>query len=100
MAETKGNHSHEDVKTKIRDFILSNLAERRGVTSIGDDDSLLETGVVDSLGIFLIVTFLEESFHVGVADDEITPENFRTLRVIAEMVESKLRQKSVAYSGS
>ncbi len=100
MAEVSGNQSHENVKTSIREYILSNLAERKGVTSIEDDDSLLETGVVDSLGIFLIVTFLEENFHVGVADDEITPDNFRTLRVISEMVESKLQQKSLASSGS
>jgi len=100
MAEAPGNHDYEDIKAKIRDYILSNLAERRGVTSIADDDSLLENGVVDSLGIFLIISFLEENFHVGIPDDEITPNNFRTLGVIAEMVESKLRQKSLASSGS
>src|ERR1700685_378529 len=95
MAGPTTNHSYEDVKTKIREFILSNLAERRGVTSVGDDDSLVETGVVDSLGIFLIVTFLEENLQVRVADDEITPENFRTLDVISKMVESKrLRQEA------
>ncbi len=98
MAEVTGNHDHQDIKSKIREFILSNLGERRGVTDIGDDDSLLETGVVDSLGIFLIVTFLEENFHVAVADDQITPDNFRTLAVITEMVESKLRKRAAAGS--
>ncbi len=100
MAETSGNRNLEDIKMKIRDFILSNLAERKGVASIEDDDSLLETGIVDSLGIFLIVTFLEENFHVTVADEEITPDNFRTLGVISEMVEIKLHQKAMASSGS
>jgi acyl carrier protein len=52
--------------------------------------------VVDSLGIFLIVTFLEETFHVGVTDDEITPDNFRSLKVIAQMVQSKLLQKAAS----
>ncbi len=99
MPGTSANGNFEDLKTKIRAFILSNLAERKGVTFIGDDDSLLETGVVDSLGIFLIVTFLEENFHVGVADDEITPENFRTLDVISRMVESKMSRQE-AGSGN
>ncbi len=100
MAETRGNHNLEDIKIKIHDFILSNLAERKGVAAIEDEDSLLETGIVDSLGIFLIVTFLEENFHVGIADEEITPDNFRTLLVISEMVETKLHQKTMASSGS
>jgi len=99
MAGTSTNDNYADVKTKIRAFLLSDLAKRRGVTSIGDDDSLLESGVVDSLGIFLIVTFLEENFHVGVADDEITPDNFNTLDAISRMVESK-RLGQEARSGN
>jgi acyl carrier protein len=93
MTETLASDRYKDVKLKIHDFIIANLAERRGVASIADHDSLLETGVVDSLGIFLIVSFLEETFHVGVGDDEITPENFRSLAVIAQMVQTKLLQK-------
>jgi len=89
MLGPSNNRGTQDVKAEIRSFILSNLAERRGVTAIEDEDSLIESGVVDSLGIFLIVTFLEETFHVGVADDEITPENFRSLTVISQMVERK-----------
>jgi len=96
--ESSTLNRNEEIKLKIRDFILANLAERRGVTTIADHDSLLETGVVDSLGIFLIVTFLEENFHVGVGDDEITPDNFRSLAVIAQMVENKLAQKATAGS--
>jgi acyl carrier protein len=100
MTETLAADRYDDIKLKIRDFILANLAERRGVASIADDDSLLETGVVDSLGIFLIVTFLEETFHVGVADDEITPDNFRSLAVIAQMVQGKLLKKVAGESAN
>ena len=93
MTENLTPVSNEVIKVKLREYIMANLAERRGVTSLADGDSLLETGVVDSLGIFLIVTFIEENFHVGVGDDEITPDNFRSLEVIAEMVQNKLLRK-------
>lgn len=76
------------IRDQVREFIMK-IATRRGVQSVADDDSLTAAGVLDSMGIFRLVTFLEETFAVGVSDEEITSENFQSINAIQEFVSSK-----------
>jgi len=57
--------------------------------AVGPDDSLLDSGLIDSTGIFELVTFLEETFGIKVEDEEIVPEHFETAAQIAAYVERK-----------
>ena len=75
--------------TRIKTFVLEELGPRRGVRDIAEDDSLVELGLVDSLGVFQLIAFLEEEFGVTVADDEVTPENFRSVSTIERFVVTK-----------
>ena len=76
------------VRQRIRDFILRNfpLAKKR---NIGDDHHLLEAGVIDSLGVLDVVGFLEDDFGVSVGDDELVPENFKSIESLASFVGRK-----------
>jgi len=47
--------------------------------------------VLDSMGIFELVTHLEQRFGVEIFDEELLPENFGTVASIARLVESKQR---------
>ena len=62
------------------------LAQQR---KTGADDSLLESGIVDSLGTLDVIHFLESEFGVTVTDEEMTPEYFETARSIAKLVALK-----------
>ena len=53
----------------------------------GDDVSLLEEDIVDSLGIMDLVFFVEESFDILVEDEELTPDNFATANKLAGYVQ-------------
>ena len=79
----------KSVTESVRQFILGNFTSARRRT-LGNDDPLLENGIVDSLGVLDIVNFLESEFGVVATDDELIPENFRTIHLIAEYVEGKL----------
>jgi acyl carrier protein len=79
-----GNH----VNTQIRKFILEKFPLARK-QQIKDSDPLLESGVLDSLGVLDLVSFVEQEFSVHVADEELVPENFQTIDRIAAFVESK-----------
>jgi len=79
-----GNH----VNTHIRKFILDKFPLARK-QQIKDSDPLLESGVLDSLGVLDLVSFVEQEFSVHVADEELVPENFQTIDRIAAFVESK-----------
>jgi acyl carrier protein len=74
---------------RLRDFIVDELRWDGTSDQLTDDYPLLENGVVDSLGLFEIVRFLEAECGVEIADDELVPENFATLSAIAKLVESK-----------
>lgn len=77
------------VKDQIQKFIIDNFGQSRNVSTLADNDSLLEKGVIDSLTIFRLVSFLEETFDVRIADDDITPSNLESVSVIARLVELK-----------
>jgi acyl carrier protein len=75
--------------TRIKTFVLEELGPRHGVREISEDESLVERGLVDSLGVFQLIAFLEEEFGVTVADDDVTPENFRSVSTIERFVLAK-----------
>ena len=89
---TTANNTQPAIKDQIREFIQENLASVKGITSFRDDESLMENGVIDSLGIFLLVTFLEESFGVRIGDEEINPENLKTVDTIEQLVLAKSKK--------
>lgn len=64
---------------------------------IGPDESLLDSGLVDSIGIVEIVGFLESEFGISVPDEEIVPDNFETITQIADFVR---RQRGDALAES
>jgi acyl carrier protein len=76
-------------KAQIHDFIQENLASVKGIESFNDSDSLMESGVIDSLGIFRLVAFLEETYGVRIADEEINPENLKSVEAIEQLVVQK-----------
>ena len=50
---------------------------------LGLDDDLLVSGVVDSIAVMRFVMFIEERFGVAVPPEDLTIENFSTVRAIA-----------------
>jgi acyl carrier protein len=85
MGDTRGH------QTRIRSFILENfpVAKKR---STGNNEPLLESGIVDSLGILDVVAFLERTFSIKIEDDELVPENFGSIEYLASFVEKKTAQ--------
>jgi acyl carrier protein len=80
-----------DARTAIREFVIDRLAPTSGRTDIGDEDDLIDGGVIDSLGIFQLVAFLEETFGIAIGDEEITPENFASVSAIERLVAERGR---------
>lgn len=84
-----------DIKEKIREFIFD-AAQRKGLSNVSDDESLMDNSVVDSLTIFRLVSFLEDNFGVRIGDEEIVNDNFRSVNAIEDFVSGKLSKKASA----
>jgi acyl carrier protein len=78
-----------DIAGRVRAFLVDSFL-------LGDDDgfandeSLLDTGIVDSTGVMEVVSFLEESFSISVDDDELVAENLDSVERLAAFVGRKL----------
>ena len=85
----------EDVKGKIRHFIVENFlfGDDEG---LDNDTSFLETGVIDSTGILELVTFLDETFNIEIEDEELLPENLDSINNIAAFLSRKTSPQSAA----
>jgi acyl carrier protein len=72
----------------IRDFISKKVpAPKRKV--FNDETPLLGSGIIDSLAMLDVLAFLEASFQISIADDELIPENFGTVNSLVCFVDSK-----------
>jgi acyl carrier protein len=76
-------------KESIKEFILSELINDPNIENLEDRDPLIETGIIDSLGIMKLLAFLEETFSIHIPDGEIIPENFECIEAISLLVQNK-----------
>ncbi|HUI08880.1 MAG TPA: acyl carrier protein [Bacteroidota bacterium] len=83
--------TEDELRTAVREFIRKNFLFD-AATPLGNDQSLLGSGVVDSTGILELITYLEETSHVKFADNELVADNFDTVDRIAAFVTHKLAQ--------
>lgn len=77
------------LERELLDFIVSELVSGDGGPSIEPDEDLIKRGVVDSLGVTQLVDFCESRYGIRVTDEDLVPDNFQTLRKLAQYVESK-----------
>lgn len=81
--------SEAEIISRVRDFVQENFLYMLPDFVLGDDDRLLERGVVDSMGVAEVVVFVEDEFGISAQEEEITESNFGSLRGIAQFVASK-----------
>ena len=77
-------------RAKLVAFIKSDLARGQSEVDV-EKDSLIDSGIIDSLGIMKLVQFLQKELQVHVSDDELVPENFENLAAIERLVDEKRR---------
>ena len=77
-----------DVEASVREFLREHAVVRQE-DAIAGDASLLDSGLLDSAGLFELVSFLEERCGVTIADEDLLPENFETIDAIVAFVDPK-----------
>lgn len=75
------------IRLTILSFIEENFLFQIGDQKLADNQALLEAGVVDSTGVLELVAFLEDTFHLQIADKDIIPQNLDSVDAITAFVE-------------
>jgi len=74
------------MKEKINTFIRENLLESDIELKMEDD--LLNTGLVDSIGVVKLIAFIEEEYDIKVPPEEMVIENFVNVDAIYKFISS------------
>ncbi len=74
---------------KLRTFIVDELQPAATAAELTNDYPLLTSGVIDSIGIYQIVGFVESEFGVEISDEELVEDNFGTIADLASLIDSK-----------
>lgn len=76
-------------RDRLRRFIIEELDWNGRPEELTDDYPLIERDVIDSMGIFQIISFVESEYDVEILDEDLMPEKFQSIRAIADLVEAK-----------
>lgn len=74
----------EQIKEFFEDNFMVDFEE-----DFSDEDSFLESGIIDSTGVLELVLFLEENFGFKVDDEEIIPENLDSFKNLQNYITHK-----------
>jgi acyl carrier protein len=83
------------IQKQIRDFLVQNILFTSDGFDYGDDDSFLEQGIIDSVGIMELILFVEETYCLRVEEHEVTPDNFDSVNKLARYIKSKQNGNSI-----
>lgn len=78
------------ISDRVREFVVVNYLFGDVGRLPDDDESLIESGVVDSTGILELIEFLEETFDITVGESETIPQNLGSVASIVGYVTRKL----------
>jgi acyl carrier protein len=77
-----------NTQESIKQYLTTELLRDNKTLSV--DDNLLISGLVDSLGVMRLISYVEQHFNIHVPPEDVTIEHFRSIRVIAEYVDSRV----------
>jgi acyl carrier protein len=83
-------YADEQIFETLARFFVQAGTGREGAIAVSPDTDIIGEGLVDSLGIFKLIAFVEEAFKVTIEPDEVLLENFQTLRAVRNLIVKKL----------
>ncbi len=75
-----------EIKATAKDFLLREFLPGEDPAALTDSTALVTTGILDSIAVLKVVTFLENQFGITIEPHEAVVENLNTLSDIARLV--------------
>jgi acyl carrier protein len=89
LQESQEPMNEAAILARTRAYVQETFLYMRPGFALGDQDHLLQRGVIDSMGVMELIAFLRSEFGIEVADEDITEQNLGTLADIARYVTTK-----------
>ena len=93
-AEEQGKNEPRLDKSSVSDavkiFILNEFLPDEEGEFLTHTTPLISSGIIDSIGLVRLITYLEDSFGISISTVEVSLANFDDLKGILGIVERKL----------
>jgi acyl carrier protein len=86
----------ENIESRVRAFIRDTFPSPAGKGELSADRSLFDAGVLDSIGVLSLVTWLEQEFGIVVDDEDVIPENIDGVGRLVRYIEAKRAEAGLA----
>ena len=77
----------EEIKQNVHKYVYDNTFVNKD--NITDSSLIFKEGYLDSMGLVMLITFLEENFGIKVTDADMVEENFESINAITGFVQKK-----------
>lgn len=79
-----------NVKEQVRKFLLENPVYSDTVPAeLTDVFPLVDSGVLDSIGVYTLVAYLEKVFSIQIQVSDLTDKNFSNLSTIESFIKER-----------
>lgn len=84
----------DSVREEIRHYVLSEFLPGEKPSNLHDDTPLRTSGIIDSLGMLRMVSFIEQRFGIEIEAYEASVENFDRVEDITAFIDRKCAVRS------
>ena len=81
-----------DVKQKLHTFILSTFLPGEAPETLKDSTQLITSGIIASLSLLELVSFIEEQFLVVLEQQDIGPDRMDSIDLMADLIRDRAAQ--------
>jgi len=78
-------------RERVLGFLRTIQKPDRPLDTVAETDSLVESGLIDSLALLEIVAFLEEQYRIDFAAIGLEPEQLTSMSGILDLIEREAR---------
>ncbi|MCA9930855.1 MAG: acyl carrier protein [Anaerolineales bacterium] len=79
--------------SNIEQLLKAHIAEEfmydRPASDLDNDLHLIQEGIIDSLGIFMLISFIDDQFDVKIQPDDVVLDNFQSIESIKQLILSR-----------
>ena len=84
----------ETIKIEVKQYVVDNFLMGAAAAELRDDESFMESHVLDSVGVLELISFVEKKYGIKVEDHEMLPENLDSLEGIGRYLARKLNGRA------
>ena len=75
-----------EIENELRRYVTENLLEGGGQGDVTDDEALIATGRIDSLGLIKLIGHIQQRFRVDLMAVG-SPDDFESIRTLAAAIQ-------------